>query len=236
MTKTITVGDPPANQAPAVQVTADPKTGTAPLTVHFSSQAHDPEGSETLLKWEFGDGGLAGGPDAFHTYTTPGTFTAKLTVDRSGRAEHVRDGADRRHRRAGGGHGGGGDQSKTQSGAPAQSAWFGVGKPAKTSVATFSKRGLSVQVTCTEAMTRQRQADALGQAPQAARPEDGHARRKHGQVRRRRLQDGQAQAVQGRPACAQEGQGLGQGHAWREPAGTGKSAKKATRAVTLASK
>ena len=49
-------------------------------------------------------------------------------------------------------NGGGGD-AKAQSAAPEQSAWFGVGKPAKTTVATFAKRGLSVQVTCTEAMS-----------------------------------------------------------------------------------
>ena len=37
--------------------------------------------------------------------------------------------------------------------APAQAAWFGVSKPAKTSVAAFSKSGLAVKVTATEAMT-----------------------------------------------------------------------------------
>ena len=91
VTKTITVGDPPANQAPAVQVKADPKTGTAPLTVHFSSQAHDPEGSEMLLS---GSSVTAARPAAgpFHTYTTPGTYTAKLTATDPGGAERVRDG------------------------------------------------------------------------------------------------------------------------------------------------
>ena len=42
-TVTVVVGNPPGNQAPTVQVTADPKTGAAPLTVPFSSQARDPE-------------------------------------------------------------------------------------------------------------------------------------------------------------------------------------------------
>ena len=30
--------------------------------------------------WEFGDGGMAGGAKATHTYTAPGTYTAKVTV------------------------------------------------------------------------------------------------------------------------------------------------------------
>ena len=46
-TKTVpvVVGNPPGNQAPTVRIAADPKTGTGPLTVTFSSQARDPEGA-----------------------------------------------------------------------------------------------------------------------------------------------------------------------------------------------
>ncbi len=36
--------------------------------------------------------------------------------------------------------------------APVQAPWFGVSKPATTSVAAFSKSGLKVKVTATEAM------------------------------------------------------------------------------------
>ena len=37
--------------------------------------------------------------------------------------------------------------------APRQAAWFSVSKPASTTVATFSRRGLPLRVTCTEAMS-----------------------------------------------------------------------------------
>ena len=36
--------------------------------------------------------------------------------------------------------------------APVQAPWFGVAKPAATSVAGFAKSGLAVKVTCTQAM------------------------------------------------------------------------------------
>ena len=76
----VTVGNPPGNQAPTVQAAADPTQGTAPLTVRFSSFGRDPEGGSLMYVWEFGDGGMAGGAAATHTYATPGTYTAKVTV------------------------------------------------------------------------------------------------------------------------------------------------------------
>jgi PKD repeat protein len=77
---TIVVDGPPANQPPTVQVAADPRSGTAPLPVRFTSAARDPEGKQMLMVWDFGDGVQAGGPAISHTYRTPGTYTAKLTV------------------------------------------------------------------------------------------------------------------------------------------------------------
>jgi PKD repeat protein len=76
----IVVGNPPGNQAPSVRVAADPSRGGAPLRVRFTSAASDPDRDPLLYVWEFGDGGKAGGPSAIHTYTAPGTYTAKLTV------------------------------------------------------------------------------------------------------------------------------------------------------------
>jgi PKD repeat protein/plastocyanin len=76
----VVVGNPPANQAPTVQVAADPRSGTAPVTVRFTSAASDPDGDQLLYVWEFGDGGMAGGPSVSHRYTEVGTYTAKLTV------------------------------------------------------------------------------------------------------------------------------------------------------------
>jgi PKD repeat protein/plastocyanin len=77
---TITVNDPPGNRAPSVQALADPKTGTAPLRVTFSSAASDPDGDQLLSVWDFGDGVQAGGESVAHTYTQPGTYNAKITV------------------------------------------------------------------------------------------------------------------------------------------------------------
>ena len=79
-TVAITVGNPPGNQAPTVQAAADPNGGTAPLTVRFTSSGRDPDGDGLMYVWEFGDGGMAGGRSATHTYTTPGTYAAKVTV------------------------------------------------------------------------------------------------------------------------------------------------------------
>jgi PKD repeat protein len=76
----VTVANPPGNAAPTVRVAADPKTGTAPLRVRFTSAASDPDRDQLSYVWEFGDGAKAGGPTAVHTYTQPGSYTAKLTV------------------------------------------------------------------------------------------------------------------------------------------------------------
>jgi PKD repeat protein len=77
---TIVVDGPPDNQPPTVQIAADPRSGAAPLPVRFTSAARDPEGKGLLMVWDFGDGIQAGGPAISHTYRTPGTYTAKLTV------------------------------------------------------------------------------------------------------------------------------------------------------------
>jgi hypothetical protein len=44
------------------------------------SSARDPESQGLLYVWEFGDGGMAGGSSATHTYTAAGTYDAKVTV------------------------------------------------------------------------------------------------------------------------------------------------------------
>ena len=69
-----------ATGAPVVQGFADPPTGTAPLQVQFSSTAADPDGDALSYKWEFGDGSSSLSQAPLHTYTTPGVYTAKVTV------------------------------------------------------------------------------------------------------------------------------------------------------------
>ena len=59
---------------------ADPSTGAAPLTVTFTDMS---SGSPSSRNWEFGDGGISTLTSPVHTYTTPGQYTARLTV-RSG--------------------------------------------------------------------------------------------------------------------------------------------------------
>ncbi len=78
----VDVGGAPANKPPVAQAAGTPLSGTAPLAVAFSSAgSSDPDGDTLSYSWEFGDGtpnSTAANPS--HTYTTPGTYTAKLTV------------------------------------------------------------------------------------------------------------------------------------------------------------
>ena len=68
--------------APIVEAFGEPTSGTAPLTVEFSSSALDPNGPGSGLRyrWEFGDDSSALGPNPVHTYTQPGSYEAVLTV------------------------------------------------------------------------------------------------------------------------------------------------------------
>jgi PKD repeat protein len=78
------VEEEPPNTAPEItSATATPSTGAAPLPVQFAAAATDAEGDELSYSWDFGNGGTtedATTKDAAFTYTTPGTYTAKVTV------------------------------------------------------------------------------------------------------------------------------------------------------------
>ncbi len=70
------------NRSPVAQLAANPTAGDAPLQVGFSAAgSSDPDGDDLTYSWEFGDGESGTGPTVQHTYTQPGSFTAKLTVD-----------------------------------------------------------------------------------------------------------------------------------------------------------
>lgn len=58
------------------------------LAVTFNGgSSYDPDGSIMLAQWAFGDGATAGGLVASHSYATPGSYTATLTVvDNGGRS------------------------------------------------------------------------------------------------------------------------------------------------------
>ena len=49
-------------------------------TAFDASASVDPDGDPLELNWDFGDGGTASGPNAAHTFGSPGSFPVNLTV------------------------------------------------------------------------------------------------------------------------------------------------------------
>ena len=89
---TVVVQDPQANRPPTAEPVVDPRTGRAPLTVHFTANGSDPDGDSLTYEWDFGTGDSADRSTANHAmyeYTTPGLYTATLVVSdgRGGRHE-----------------------------------------------------------------------------------------------------------------------------------------------------
>jgi hypothetical protein len=48
--------------------------------VRFTADAHDADGDQMLVVWDFGDGREAGGPNHTVIYEDPGTYTATVTA------------------------------------------------------------------------------------------------------------------------------------------------------------
>jgi cytochrome c len=76
-------------RAPIAILSATPTNGQAPLTVQFSSEgSRDPDPGDSIrFEWDFDGNGTVDSvdPNPVFTYTTPGQFTARLTVhDSSG--------------------------------------------------------------------------------------------------------------------------------------------------------
>jgi len=70
------------NSPPVVNATATPNIGVAPLLVNLSSTGTSDINGDTLLySWDFGDGNGAPTPNTSHTYTVPGDYMVRLTVD-----------------------------------------------------------------------------------------------------------------------------------------------------------
>ncbi|KRT57715.1 protein of unknown function (DUF5011) [endosymbiont of Ridgeia piscesae] len=70
-----------SNQPPTAVASATPDNGVAPLEVSFSSAgSSDADGSIQSYSWVFGDGGSATDANPSHSYTSPGSYTATLTV------------------------------------------------------------------------------------------------------------------------------------------------------------
>ena len=70
------------NQPPTATAVTDVVDGPVPLTVSFDGTASfDPEGGALYARWSFGDSSLpVEDIQAVHTYTTPGSYEAILTV------------------------------------------------------------------------------------------------------------------------------------------------------------
>lgn len=79
---TVTGNSPPDLSS----ASALPTSGNAPLSVQFDATgALDPDGDNLTFRWSFGDGSAdATAASATHVYTSPGTYTAVLTVNDDG--------------------------------------------------------------------------------------------------------------------------------------------------------
>ena len=69
------------NRPPVAVASANPTSGTVPLTVQFTgSNSSDPENGPLTYHWDFGDNSSSTLADPSHTYATPGTYSVILTV------------------------------------------------------------------------------------------------------------------------------------------------------------
>ncbi|MEO7837614.1 MAG: PKD domain-containing protein, partial [Acidimicrobiales bacterium] len=72
------------NQAPSASLTVAPDSGNPPLAVTATATATDPDGSIASYRFDFGDGTATVGPQpgatAPHSYASPGSYAATVTV------------------------------------------------------------------------------------------------------------------------------------------------------------
>lgn len=74
------------NQPPTAGASATPTSGKAPLVVAFTGSGTDSDGTIASYAWSFGDGGTSNSQNPSHTYSSPGNYTATLTVTDNGGA------------------------------------------------------------------------------------------------------------------------------------------------------
>jgi outer membrane protein OmpA-like peptidoglycan-associated protein len=65
---------------PTVRATCTPSSGAPPLAVDCRCVATTEIGTIKSYAWDFGDGSKAAEQNAKHTYTTPGSYSAKCTA------------------------------------------------------------------------------------------------------------------------------------------------------------
>ncbi|MBI1741749.1 PKD domain-containing protein [Candidatus Acetothermia bacterium] len=78
---TVTPAGPPPAQPPKPDFTANPTSGSAPLTVQFTNKT---TGDFTSVLWDFGDGQASIEQNPTHLYTIAGRYTVRLTARGSG--------------------------------------------------------------------------------------------------------------------------------------------------------
>jgi PKD repeat protein len=73
----------PINAPPVALASADPTSGTAPLTVQFKGDSsNDPDGNPISFYWEFDDGSPPGfETNPSHVFENPGDYTVTLDVE-----------------------------------------------------------------------------------------------------------------------------------------------------------
>jgi|WetSurMetagenome_2_1015567.scaffolds.fasta_scaffold07652_5 PKD repeat protein len=71
----------PSEPPPDADFTGAPTAGTASLKVLFADKS---TGTIDSRQWDFGDGGASINPNPSHTYTKPGNYTVRLTVNGPG--------------------------------------------------------------------------------------------------------------------------------------------------------
>jgi PKD repeat protein len=71
---------PPVNQPPTASFRVSPRG----LTVDFLSTSTDPDGTISNVTWDFGDGRVAAGVGARHSYARAGRYTVTMTVTDNG--------------------------------------------------------------------------------------------------------------------------------------------------------
>lgn len=70
----------PPNQPPTLALQATPPIGNEPLTVQFTSNAGDADGTIVAYQWNFGDGQSSSEANPSHVYVNDGKYTTAVTV------------------------------------------------------------------------------------------------------------------------------------------------------------
>ncbi|WP_299054196.1 PKD domain-containing protein [uncultured Nocardioides sp.] len=70
----------PGNTPPTASPTVEPLTGPAPLPVHLTAAASDPDDDPLTYRWDTGDGRVLTTDHAMHSYERPGTYAVTLEV------------------------------------------------------------------------------------------------------------------------------------------------------------